>query len=103
MNRSGTGTAAAGAKPAESPGGGSGSKSGKQGTVNNQTAGSLPNTMVTTTESIKCIAESIGVSNINEEASKELALDLTFIVKSILVVIDFFLCQVLRFCRGVFD
>ena len=79
MNRSNTATA--GVKPSESPSG-----KGGQSTVS-QTAGALPNTMVATTESIKCIAESIGVSNVNEEASKELASDLTFIVKSILVVI----------------
>lgn len=45
----------------------------------------LNNPMVATNESIKLIAESIGVSNLNEEATRELASDLSFIVKSILV------------------
>ncbi len=44
------------------------------------------NPMVATNESIKLIAESIGVTNLNEEATRELASDLTFIVKSIIAV-----------------
>lgn len=44
----------------------------------------LNNPMVATTESIKIIAESVGVGNLNEEAARELSSDLTFIVKSIL-------------------
>jgi len=42
--------------------------------------------VVATNESIKLIAESIGVTNLNEEATRELASDLTFIVKSIIAV-----------------
>ncbi len=44
------------------------------------------NPVVATNESIKLIAESIGVTNLNEEATRELASDLTFIVKSIIAV-----------------
>jgi hypothetical protein len=56
--------------------------------ANNSTAASplLTNTMVATNESIKLIAESIGISNLSDEAARDLASDLTFIVKSILIV-----------------
>lgn len=44
------------------------------------------NIAVATNDSIKIIAESIGISNLSEEACRDLASDLTFIVKSILNV-----------------
>lgn len=42
------------------------------------------NVSVATNESIKIIAESIGISNLSDEACRDLASDLTFVVKSIL-------------------
>ncbi len=44
----------------------------------------LNNSVVATNETIKVVAESIGITNLNEESARELASDLTFIVKSIL-------------------
>jgi hypothetical protein len=44
------------------------------------------NVVVATNESIKLIAESIGISNLSEEACRDLASDLTFVIKSILNV-----------------
>ena len=55
------------------------------------TSALLNNPMVATTESIKLIADSVGIANLNEEAVRELSSDLTFIVKSILTVITVFL------------
>lgn len=52
------------------------------------------NVSVATNESIKIIAESIGISNLSDEACRDLASDLTFVVKSILNVnihFDFYL------------
>lgn len=46
----------------------------------------LNNSMVATNETIKIVSESIGITNLNEESARELASDLTFIVKSILTV-----------------
>ena len=47
------------------------------------------NVIATSTDSIKLIAESIGIGNLTEEASRDLALDLTFTIKSILAVFIF--------------
>jgi hypothetical protein len=43
-------------------------------------------TNAATVESIKSIAESIGLSNLSEEACREVVSDLTFTIKSILQV-----------------
>lgn len=40
---------------------------------------------VATNESIKLVAESVGISNLNEDACKEVVNDLTFTIKSILL------------------
>lgn len=57
--------------------------------INTKTTNSsviLNNSMVATNETIKIVSESIGITNLNEESARELASDLTFIVKSILTV-----------------
>lgn len=46
----------------------------------------LTNLAVTTSESVKLIAETIGINNLNDEAAKEVVNDLTFTLKSILLV-----------------
>ena len=43
------------------------------------------NLLVTTNESIKLIAESIGISNVTDEGCREISNDLTFTIKSILL------------------
>jgi hypothetical protein len=43
-------------------------------------------TNAATVESIKSIAESIGLSNLSEEACREVVSDLTFTIKSMLQV-----------------
>lgn len=55
-------------------------------TKTNNSAAILNNSMVATNETIKVVSESIGITNLNEESARELASDLTFIVKSILTV-----------------
>ena len=67
----------------QSPGGTSTSSGSGGGGPVSSTAG---NTMVATNESIKIIAESIGISNLSDEASRDLASDLTFIAKLIILV-----------------
>jgi hypothetical protein len=47
---------------------------------------SIQSTNASTVESIKSIAESIGISNLSEEACREVVSDLTFTIKSILQV-----------------
>ena len=51
----------------------------------NSTALSLSNTLMSN-DSFKLIAESIGITNLGEDACKELAMDLAFTLKSILIV-----------------
>ena len=62
---------------------------GEAGTSNSE-ASSQPNPssnlIAATNESIKSIAETIGIANLSEEACRELAADLTFTIKSILIV-----------------
>lgn len=48
--------------------------------------GSVSNLAVSTHESIKLMAESIGISNLSDEACREIVNDLTFTVKSIIIV-----------------
>ena len=43
------------------------------------------NLLVATNESIKLVAESVGISNLTDEACRELASDLTFTIKSMLL------------------
>jgi hypothetical protein len=43
-------------------------------------------TQVASVESIRIIGESIGVSNLSEEACREIISDLTFTIKSIIIV-----------------
>jgi hypothetical protein len=54
----------------------------------NTSTGLTNNVPVATHDSIKFIAESIGITNLSEEACRDLASDLTFVVKSILNVIN---------------
>jgi hypothetical protein len=84
MNRSGGGSGTAGPTPTKT------NEAAKNVQVS-PSAGTVStalqaNPVVATNESIKLIAESIGVTNLNEEATRELASDLTFIVKSIIAV-----------------
>lgn len=44
------------------------------------------NILVASNDSIKLMAESIGINNLSEEACRELANDLSFVIKSILLV-----------------
>lgn len=52
---------------------------------NDENASQL-NVIAAGNDSIKLMAESIGINNLSEEASRELANDLTFVIKSILLV-----------------
>lgn len=47
---------------------------------------SASNQPAATIESIKVMAETIGISNLNDEAAKEVVNDLTFTLKSIILV-----------------
>ena len=67
--------------PSKSPGGTSTAAGG-----GGSTSSTTGNSTVATNESIKIIAESIGISNLSDEASRDLASDLTFIVKLIILV-----------------
>lgn len=44
------------------------------------------NVLAASNDSIKLMAESIGINNLSEEAGRELASDLSFVIKSILLV-----------------
>jgi len=68
--------------PSKSPGG----TSTAGGSGGGSTSSTTGNSTVATNESIKIIAESIGISNLSDEASRDLASDLTFIVK--LIILD---------------
>lgn len=56
----------------------------------NVTATSLPssNQAAASVESIKLMAESIGIANLNDEATKEVINELTFTIKSIILVMQ---------------
>jgi hypothetical protein len=54
-------------------------------TSSNTATANSNNLLVTTNESIKLIGESIGISNLSDEACREIASDLTFTIKSILL------------------
>lgn len=47
---------------------------------------SASNLPAATAESVKLMAESIGIGNLNDEAAKEIVTDLTFTIKSIILV-----------------
>lgn len=55
----------------------------------NSSSSSSPSSSIvnaSTVESIRSIAESIGISNLSDEASRDVVSDLTFTIKSILQV-----------------
>lgn len=57
-----------------------------QNAVSNQNQQSASAIAVTSNESLKIIAETIGVNNLSDEACRELASDLSFTIKSLIIV-----------------
>lgn len=61
--------------------------SSSQNSASSKLASSNLNNLVATNDSIKLMAESIGITNLSDEACREVISDLTFTLKSIIIVI----------------
>ena len=83
-NATTTGSSSSSSGAATVGGGGSAPVAGGGGAA--ATANEVSHVLATSSESIRLVAESVGINNLTEESCRELASDLTFTLRSILTV-----------------